>query len=93
MSPFPLEGVFLIYPLLTQGFVSRLDACAPADLQAPVVWLVDMLVLLPMLPLAFLAQNPLHYLMGVRLRFLRGFFLLPMLLSSCCASGLYAFLC
>jgi hypothetical protein len=46
-----------------------------------------------MLPLVFLAQNPPHHLMDVRLCCLRDFLLLRMLLSFCCASGLCAFIC
>jgi hypothetical protein len=61
MSPLSLEGVSLACPLPTRGFLLQLNACAPADLQALVAWLVDTLVLLLMLPLAFLAQNPPHH--------------------------------
>jgi hypothetical protein len=93
MSPFSLEDVSLACLLPTRGFILWLDACVPTDLQALVVWLVGTPVLLPMLLLVFLAQSPLPCVMGMRLYFSYGFLLLFVLLSSCCASGLCAFLC
>jgi hypothetical protein len=47
----------------------QLDACAPADLRALVMWLVGTPVLLSMLLLAFLARSLLPLLTATRLNF------------------------
>jgi hypothetical protein len=93
VSPFSLEVFPLTCLLSTRGFVLRLDACAPADLQALVIWLVGKHAQLPMLLLVFLAQSLLPHLMAAHLNFSHSFLLLSMLLSSCYASGLCAFPC